>query len=33
MVDGHIHIEIGNYTIDWVKKFVKFALERGIYTE
>lgn len=30
MIDGHVHIERGNYTLDWINEFVKYALERGI---
>lgn len=30
MIDGHIHIEGGNYTIDSINEFVKYAYERGI---
>lgn len=30
MVDGHIHIERGNYTQYWINEFVKAALERRI---
>lgn len=30
VIDGHIHIERGNYTIDWINEFVKYAYDRGI---
>ena len=30
MIDGHIHIERGIYSIDWINEFVKYALERGL---
>jgi histidinol-phosphatase (PHP family) len=30
MIDGHIHIERGNYSIAWINEFVKYALEREI---
>lgn len=30
MIDGHVHIERGDYTIDWIKEFVKYASQRGI---
>lgn len=30
MIDGHVHIERGNYTLNWINEFVKYALERGI---
>lgn len=30
MVDGHIHIERGAYTIDWINQFVNKAVEMGI---
>ncbi|WP_242863263.1 PHP domain-containing protein [Caloranaerobacter ferrireducens] len=30
MIDGHIHIEKGDYTIDWIKEFVRYAYKRGI---
>lgn len=30
MVDGHIHIERGPYTLEWVREFVKRAQETGL---
>ncbi len=27
MIDGHIHIERGEYTLDWIKQFVNRAVE------
>lgn len=30
MIDCHIHLERGPYTIEWLDKFVKTAVERGI---
>ncbi|WP_242945597.1 PHP domain-containing protein [Caloranaerobacter azorensis] len=30
MIDGHVHIEKGDYTVDWIKKIVRYACERGI---
>lgn len=30
MVDGHIHIERGEYTLEWVGHFVNKALEQGL---
>ena len=27
MIDGHIHIEYGDYTLDWKQKFVDKAVE------
>lgn len=30
MVDGHIHIERGPYTIEWIQQFVDYAQEREI---
>lgn len=30
MVDGHIHIEKGAYTIEWISQFVNKGLERGL---
>lgn len=30
MVDGHIHIERGAYTLDWIQKFVDRAVETGL---
>ncbi|MBO4687471.1 MAG: histidinol-phosphatase [Clostridiales bacterium] len=30
MIDGHIHIERGAYTLEWVSEFVKRAQETGI---
>lgn len=31
MIDAHIHIENGPYTLEWISEFVKTALERGIH--
>jgi histidinol-phosphatase (PHP family) len=30
LIDGHIHIERGSYSIDWINQFVKIALYRGL---
>lgn len=30
MVDGHIHIERGPYTLDWIQQFVDRAVETGL---
>ena len=30
MIDGHIHIERGPYTLDWIKQFVDRAIEMQI---
>jgi len=30
MIDGHIHIERGPYTLDWIKQFVNRAIEMQI---
>ncbi len=30
MIDGHIHIERGAYTLDWINQFVSRAVEMGI---
>jgi histidinol-phosphatase (PHP family) len=30
MIDGHIHIERGAYTLDWINQFVKKAVEMEI---
>jgi len=30
MIDGHIHIEKGSYSLDWINEFINHALERGI---
>lgn len=30
MVDGHIHIERGGYTLEWIGQFVNKALEQGL---
>lgn len=30
MVDAHVHLEKGNYDIEWVKEFINYALERNI---
>ena len=30
MVDGHIHIERGAYTLEWIERFVNRAVETGL---
>ena len=30
MIDGHIHIERGPYTVDWIKQFANRAVETGL---
>lgn len=30
VIDGHIHIERGPYTLDWINEFVKRAQETGV---
>lgn len=30
MTDGHIHIERGPYTLDWINQFVSKAVEMEI---
>lgn len=30
MIDGHIHIERGDYSIEWISKFVNNAIENRI---
>ena len=27
MIDGHIHIEKGDYTLDWIQQFVDRAVK------
>ena len=30
MIDGHIHIERGDYTLEWIQKFVDRAVAMGL---
>lgn len=30
MIDGHIHIEQGDYSLEWINKFVNKAMENNI---
>jgi histidinol-phosphatase (PHP family) len=30
LIDGHVHLEKGPYTLNWLQKFIKIAQERGI---
>ena len=30
MIDGHIHIERGEYTLDWINQFVRRAVEMNL---
>ena len=31
MIDGHIHVEYGPYTLEWIDEFVKKAEETGLH--
>ena len=30
MIDGHIHIERGDYSLEWIRRFVDRAVETGL---
>ena len=30
LIDGHVHLEKGEYSVEWVNEFVQCALDRGI---
>lgn len=30
MIDSHVHLEKGNYCIDWIQEFIQYALQRDI---
>lgn len=30
MIDGHIHIERGKYTLEWIEQFVNHAMEKRL---
>lgn len=30
MIDGHVHLEKGDYCIEWINEFIHYALVRGI---
>lgn len=30
MIDGHVHLEKGEYCVEWVNQFIDYALDRGI---
>jgi hypothetical protein len=30
LIDCHIHLERGKYTAEWLKEFVRTAVDRGI---
>ena len=30
LIDGHIHIERGEYTVEWIREFVNQAQKMGI---
>lgn len=30
MIDGHVHLEKGDYCIEWINEFIHYALLRGI---
>ena len=30
LIDGHVHLEKGPYSVEWVHEFVQYALDRGI---
>jgi hypothetical protein len=27
MIDGHVHIERGDYSISWINEFIKYTLQ------
>ena len=30
MIDAHVHIERGPYTLDWLNQFIEAAVKNGI---
>ena len=30
MIDAHVHLEKGEYCIEWINEFIQYALTRGI---
>ena len=30
LIDGHVHLEKGPYSVEWVHEFIRYALDRGI---
>ena len=30
MIDGHVHLEKGDYSVEWVEQFVEYAVKRNI---
>lgn len=30
MIDAHVHLEKGEYSLSWIDEFIKYALDRGI---
>lgn len=30
MIDGHVHLERGNYCVEWIHEFIQYGLDRNI---
>ena len=30
LIDGHVHLEKGEYSVEWINEFISQALDRGI---
>ena len=30
MIDAHVHLEKGDYSVEWIKQFVAYAVKRNI---
>ena len=29
MIDAHVHLEKGDYSVEWIKQFVEYAVKRN----
>ncbi len=30
MIDAHVHLEKGDYSVEWIEQFIKYAVKRNI---
>ena len=30
MIDAHVHLEKGDYTIEWIEQFIDYTVKRNI---
>lgn len=30
MIDAHVHLEKGDYSVEWIEQFIEYAVKRNI---